>query len=470
MGRRGMKGFIKSAMRKPGAGDEDGGEDGSAAGSDHEQPPPSKAEPAPASPKKSPSAAAAPPPPAADDSDNDGERHAGGGAETRGHMVQRHKREVVALKRSAPRGKGKAEAAKALADLEARHAKELADFDKAAAAAGGGGGGGGGAAAGSAAVASAASPGDRASKYLAGVSLGDDNDPSAASASKGGHHPTKAQKRREKLAAKEAERDARIAAELAALGPTERAKEAAALRALLAPMGLAVKSIRADGHCLYHSVADQLEQQREQQQEQDEDGGDAGGAPSSPLPDYLGLRRLAAEHMRQHRADFEPFLAEGAAGNVPRGWGEGGDGGGDGDGDQKEEGGQEEGAEEDKDAYARYVDAVERTAAWGGHVELTALAAALKRRIRVVAVGMPEVTAGDEFGGGGEGEGGEGEGEGAGKGKGPLTVCYVRHEFGLGEHYNSVRPRREGEEEEEEEDGAAAAQEEEQQEEDDDEA
>jgi OTU domain-containing protein 6 len=418
MGRKGMKGFMKSAMaRKPGEA-EDAAEEGGG-GSDHEQqqqpssPPPKKAPP-PTTAAAAPAAA-----PAGSDNDDDDEDHASG-PETRGHMVQRHKREIVAFKRASQRGKSKAEAAKALADLEARHAKELAEFDKAAA------GGGGGAGAGAGASAAAATAGDRASKYLAGVSL--ENGAEEQHNTKG---PSKAQKRRDKLAAREAERDARIAAELAALGPTERAKEAAALRELLAPLGLAVKSIRADGHCLYHSVADQLKQQQE-----GEAADAAPAAPAPPLPDYLGLRRLAAAHMRAHRADFEPFVLAGDHGEaeaVPRGWD------GDNQGENEGQGGGNEEEDEDKknkDAFSRYVDAVEKTAAWGGHVELTALAAALKRRIRVVAVGMPEVTAGEEE-----------EGE-------PLTVCYVRHEFGLGEHYNSVRPK--GEEEEGGEEGAAA--------------
>ena len=50
---------------------------------------------------------------------------------------------------------------------------------------------------------------------------------------------------------------------------------------------------------------------------------------------------------------------------------------------------------------------------------------ALQRQIRVLARGMPTVTLGDEF---------------AGKPAAPLTLCYMRHAFGLGEHYNSTEP------------------------------
>jgi hypothetical protein len=67
--------------------------------------------------------------------------------------------------------------------------------------------------------------------------------------------PSKAQKRREKAAAKDAEREARIAAELAGLGPSEQAVEEAALAQLLAPRGLGIKEIRVRGMLLRVSCA-----------------------------------------------------------------------------------------------------------------------------------------------------------------------------------------------------------------------
>lgn len=55
----------------------------------------------------------------------------------------------------------------------------------------------------------------------------------------------------------QAERDARIQAELEALGETEREREEEALRAGLAPLGLAVHDVAPDGHCLYRSIGAQ---------------------------------------------------------------------------------------------------------------------------------------------------------------------------------------------------------------------
>jgi hypothetical protein len=62
--------------------------------------------------------------------------------------------------------------------------------------------------------------------------------------------PSKAQKRKEKQAAKDAEREARIAAELEELGTTERQAEEQALRAVLNPLGLDIKEIRVSMHSL----------------------------------------------------------------------------------------------------------------------------------------------------------------------------------------------------------------------------
>ena len=56
--------------------------------------------------------------------------------------------------------------------------------------------------------------------------------------------PTKAQKRREQRAAEEAEREARIEAEKASIGPdSKKDKEAAELDNLLEPLGLTIKDI-----------------------------------------------------------------------------------------------------------------------------------------------------------------------------------------------------------------------------------
>eukprot|EP00775_Hariotina_reticulata_P010756 gene10756-10912_t len=202
---------------------------------------------------------------------------------------------------------------------------------------------------------------------------------------------TKAQKRREKAAAAAAEREARIAAELDSLGTSERVEEEQALKKLLAPLGLGVKEIRADGHCLYRSLEDQLSQTAAAAD------GAAGGdtAAEAGVLNYQELRELAAEHIRQHKDQFAPFL-------LP-----------------------EDEDEDPEEHYERYCYSLETTAVWGGHLEITALADALQRHIKVYAVGMTPISVGEQY---------------SGADKAPLLeLCYLRHAFGLGEHYNSTK-------------------------------
>jgi OTU domain-containing protein 6 len=84
--------------------------------------------------------------------------------------------------------------------------------------------------------------------------------------------------------------------------------------------------------------------------------------------------------------------------------------------------------DEDEDPgehFEKYCFALETTAVWGGHLEITALADVLQRQINVYAVGMTPIKVGEQY---------SGEGKPS-----PLELCYLRHAFGLGEHYNSTK-------------------------------
>jgi hypothetical protein len=144
--------------------------------------------------------------------------------------------------------------------------------------------------------------------------------------------------------------------------------------------------------------------------EEEEDSSDSDDGPDDGVPGYQELRELAAAHIRAHREEFAPYL-------VP------------------DDEGQDAAAYFDK-----YCDDIEMTATWGSHVELTALAAALGRKIVVYGVGM----APQEVGAGGDGP--------------PLALCFLRFALGLGDHFNSTKALlippgggEEGAEEEEEE-------------------
>ena len=76
-------------------------------------------------------------------------------------------------------------------------------------------------------------------------------------------------------------------------------------------------------------------------------------------------------------------------------------------------------------SFERYCHGVEATAAWGGQLELRALAHVLRRRITIFSAHLPTVEMGEEYG----------ASDGA---LPPLRVAYQQHAYGLGEHYNSV--------------------------------
>jgi len=155
---------------------------------------------------------------------------------------------------------------------------------------------------------------------------------------KGGKKKSKKQK------ADEAERarEQRIADHHAGAGPSERDIESGKLDAILAPLGLAVHEIPADGHCLYRSLAHQLQ-------------------VSGEVADFLQCRKDIAAYMRAHPDDFAPYLEEGCP---------------------------------DLNAYC---EVVESSNEWGGQLEITALAHARKRTITVYAADAPPLHTGEEY-------------------------------------------------------------------------
>ena len=196
----------------------------------------------------------------------------------------------------------------------------------------------------------------------------------AVGAAAGGKKKSKAQKKEEA----ERAREQRIADAHAGAGPSERLVEMEKLDAQLKPLGLVIHEIPADGHCLYRSLAHQL-----QLRAADNDGG--GGAAE----DHLSCRREIAAHIRSHPNDFVPFLAESGATDL-----------------------------------AAYCETIESSNEWGGQLEITALAHSRKACITVFSADAPPLLTGEEYKALG----------------GPcIELAYHRHYYGLGEHYNSVR-------------------------------
>ncbi|XP_071765158.1 deubiquitinase OTUD6B isoform X1 [Centroberyx gerrardi] len=190
---------------------------------------------------------------------------------------------------------------------------------------------------------------------------------------------SKAQKRRDKKAAQEKERDSRIAeAEVQNLQGV-RHQEGLKLAQKLAQRQLQIREISSDGHCMYRAIEDQLVQR----------------AMVHIFPELsLSLKELrsrTAEHMRSHADDFLPFLTNANTGDMYT-----------------------------TDEFEKYCSDVEHTAAWGGQLELRALTQVLHLPIEVIQADSPTIKIGEEYDGN------------------PITLIYMRHAYGLGEHYNSV--------------------------------
>ncbi|XP_069477444.1 deubiquitinase OTUD6B isoform X2 [Ambystoma mexicanum] len=183
---------------------------------------------------------------------------------------------------------------------------------------------------------------------------------------------TKAQKRRDKKAALEKERNKRIAeAEIENLSGA-RHLESQQLSVLLAARNLKIKQIASDGHCMYRAVEDQVKPQGN------------GWTVSS-------LRIQTAEYMRKHVSDFLPFSTNPNTGDMYT-----------------------------PDAFEKYCDDIVNTPAWGGQLEQRALSHVLQTPIEVIQADSAPIVVGEEYS------------------NEPIILVYMRHAYGLGEHYNSV--------------------------------
>ncbi|KAG0370206.1 hypothetical protein BC939DRAFT_1612 [Gamsiella multidivaricata] len=153
--------------------------------------------------------------------------------------------------------------------------------------------------------------------------------------------------------------------------------ERKAIEELAEVMNVAVKDVTPDGHCLYNAVADQLSQHYRTE---------------TTVKD---LRHSTAEYMRENSDDFLPFLTN------------------------------KHGDMMSPEDFAEYCKDLETTAVWGGQPELLALSRVHKVPIWVVQMGSPTIKlSADVY-----------------SAKTPLMVSYHRHMYGLGEHYNSLRPK-----------------------------
>eukprot|EP00922_Rhytidocystis_sp_ex-Travisia-forbesii_P049745 GHVS01074010.1.p1 GENE.GHVS01074010.1~~GHVS01074010.1.p1 ORF type:complete len:215 (+),score=51.13 GHVS01074010.1:275-919(+) len=150
---------------------------------------------------------------------------------------------------------------------------------------------------------------------------------------------------------------------------------------LLSQLGLELRPVASDGHCLYRAVAQQLPLL--------EGSSMCEGATATSFSD---LRRLVADYLRNHQDEYQPYLEEPHC--------------------------------DTDEGYRDYCNTVEKTSEWGGEVELRVLSHVLRRKIVVHNVDSVEYTYGDEFGGGTLNQ--------------PVRLSYHKHLMALGAHYNAV--------------------------------
>ncbi|KAG9001553.1 hypothetical protein FRB90_011596 [Tulasnella sp. 427] len=205
--------------------------------------------------------------------------------------------------------------------------------------------------------------------------------------------------------AKFQERQAKKAAALAASLPEddkeakarieqEKADEERAIRSVCDSLGLEMHEINADGHCMFSAIADQLCQL---------------GMIVPQQAHYKLTRTVASDYMLAHPDDFLPF--------VPSLEGE--------DGAGATDAGLMTPAQ-----FSKYCATVRDTGVWGGEPEITALSRAYKVPIHVVQWGAPSIVCHSP------------NGDDVDPSLPSVKVSYHRRMYGLGEHYNSLRPKR----------------------------
>ena len=192
--------------------------------------------------------------------------------------------------------------------------------------------------------------------------------------------PRKRNRQKERLARRAAEQEAAVeeAKKEAANQPDAKAVERTKMLAQFREKGLVEKGIRPDGHCLFSAVADQLSQV----------GITINAESDVEMKDdqrYKVVRKAAANYIERHPDDFVAWLDE---------------------------------------PLDEYVGKIRETAEWGGHLELLALANTYNVEICVLQDGVAQNIE---------------PGSKGGKEPEKIWLAYYRHNFGLGEHYNSLR-------------------------------
>jgi OTU domain-containing protein 6 len=150
------------------------------------------------------------------------------------------------------------------------------------------------------------------------------------------------EKRKQKKLAEEAKIDAARAA-IEANQDDQKEVEMSKILEVLEPLGFTIKDIKADGHCLFTSVAHQLALRSGEQLTNQA---------------CFEMRKIATSYMRSNPDSFAPFI----------------------EGDLSE-----------------YCDNMSNTASWGGQIEIQALSDALQTPVEVYAAGQDVLIMGQTY-------------------------------------------------------------------------
>lgn len=194
----------------------------------------------------------------------------------------------------------------------------------------------------------------------------------------------KPNRQKARLARRAAEQEAVVAqaAKEAQDLPNLRDQERAAMLKEFTLRNLKEKEIRSDGHCLYAAIADQL-RWHEIDMKPPNKLMNITWDSQGQAADYKIIRQVAASFISTNSDEFLPFLEQ---------------------------------------PLEEYTRTIRETGEWGGHLELMALAKAYGLIIHVLqGNGTVEKIQGSEDGSAQQ-----------------LWLAYYRHNFGLGEHYNSL--------------------------------
>ncbi|KAL1766561.1 OTU domain-containing protein 6A [Sigmodon hispidus] len=158
--------------------------------------------------------------------------------------------------------------------------------------------------------------------------------------------PSKAQKRRERKANLERQRQETLPDAQAEQLASYRREEEEKVAAILGAKNLEMKVVPADGHCMYRAIQDQL----------------------IFSVTVESLRYRTACYMKKHIDDFLPFFTEPEAGNFYT-----------------------------REDFLRYCDDIVGKASWGGQLELRAMSHVLQTPIEVIQANSPAIVIGEEY-------------------------------------------------------------------------